>query len=253
MFRNYPWIRTTTVVALLAAGAAGCVHVEPQVEAAKGQVDHADAYLSGLVGVEKPPKAEMKKPSSSPQVEPPQPLGVEGLADREPAREPETAAGVPETAAGPSESVAGAPASAADQLALAANQGDADAQHALGTAYALSAQTQDDKDKALRWYRAAAQQGHMEAQFRLAEAYLNGNGVERDDREAVAWYRKAAENGHRESQFMLGHLHVLGKGVGRDPQEALRWFAAAAGQGHPLAEGRREIIDNQTSATRTLQ
>ena len=237
MNRHRTWIPTVTLAGLLAVGIVGCTSYEPQinagVDAAKGGIDRADAYLSRLLGVEKPANGGAPESLPTSQMEPPQALGADQYSV---ASEP-TATELDD---------------ARNQLVVLANKGDADAHYALATAYAIDGRSPEDKTEAVRWFRAAAEQGHAEAQFRMAEAYLNGIGIERDDQKAVEWYRKAAENGHRESQFMLGHLHVLGKGVGRDPQEALRWFSAAARQGHPLAGGRQEILDNQTSAARTL-
>ena len=53
--------------------------------------------------------------------------------------------------------------------------------------------TRDAAD-AVKWYRKA-EQGDRDAQFALGECYANGKGVEKDTAEAVKWYWKAASQG----------------------------------------------------------
>ena len=47
----------------------------------------------------------------------------------------------------------------------------------------------------MKWYRQAAEQGQANAQANLGSAYSAGRGVRQDDTEAVKWFKKAAENG----------------------------------------------------------
>lgn len=44
-------------------------------------------------------------------------------------------------------------------------------------------------------YRAAAEQGDAQAQFALGLSYFFGQGAEQSYPEAAKWYRKAAEQG----------------------------------------------------------
>jgi len=77
-----------------------------------------------------------------------------------------------------------------------AEQGDAEAQSALGIMYDLGEGVPEDDAEAVKWYRKAAEQGNGEAQHTLGIMYANGKGVPEDDVEAAKWYRKAAEQGH---------------------------------------------------------
>ena len=134
----------------------------------------------------------------------------------------------------------------------AAEQGDADAQAKLGSAYATGKGVDKDHREAVRWLRAAAEQGHARAQLILGSAYANGNGVTEDQREAVRWFRAAAEQGHAEAQYKLGDAYTNGEGVAKDYSEGARWYRAAAEQGH--AEAQYElawayVIDNGVTDT----
>ena len=56
------------------------------------------------------------------------------------------------------------------------------------------------------WYREAAEQGNADAQYALGRMYYNGEGVPRDEAEAVHWFRMAAELGHAEAQDQLARM-----------------------------------------------
>ena len=157
-----------------------------------------------------------------------------------------------------------------DELRLAAEQGDAYAQHTLGSLYAMGADVLGwDDAEAVRWFRLAAEQGYADAQFDLGQMYANGKGVPQDDAEAVRWYRLAAEQDASEqdknawfnnvdsalddddystyesemhslsimlAQLTLGRMYANGEGVPQDYAEAVRWFRLAAEQGYPDAQ-----------------
>ncbi|MBO7280959.1 MAG: sel1 repeat family protein [Bacteroidaceae bacterium] len=89
--------------------------------------------------------------------------------------------------------------------------------------------------EAVKHYKEAAEQGDAEAQNALGACYKNGEGVEKDHAEAAKWYRKAAEQGHALAQNSLGYCYLNGNGVEKDLEEAFKWFKEAAKQGHPLA------------------
>jgi TPR repeat protein len=111
----------------------------------------------------------------------------------------------------------------------AAAQGDANAQYALGRAYADSqgASPQDYK-QAVTYYKMAAAQGLVLAQAELGNLYAKGQGVAQDYTEAVNWYRKAANQGVAAAQEKLGELYLAGRGTAQDYAEAYFWFDLAA-------------------------
>ncbi|KAF9129859.1 hypothetical protein BG015_004088 [Linnemannia schmuckeri] len=122
---------------------------------------------------------------------------------------------------------------------------------------------QDFSAKDLRQTMVAANQGDMEAQIALGDRYKKGEGVTRDLKAAMGWYRKAAEGaqGHPRAQYNIGLLYLRtdsleqflklhdstsveydddsnqdgGDGViPKNRVRALEWFRKAADQG--LAE-----------------
>lgn len=112
-----------------------------------------------------------------------------------------------------------------------AEQGDAQAQNALGKLLLEGRTGRPDYTEAARWFRQAAEQGLPDAQFNLASLYEAGRGVPRDESGAVRWNRKAAEGGHAEAQYALALLYATGRGTPKDKPESVKWFRAAADQG----------------------
>ncbi|MFZ1415453.1 MAG: tetratricopeptide repeat protein [Defluviicoccus sp.] len=114
----------------------------------------------------------------------------------------------------------------------AAAQDDPDAQNALAVAHVQGYGVQRDMDEALRLWRRAAEQGQTLAQYNLGNALV----VTAQDRpqvaEGIAWLRRAADDGDAQAQFVLANLHYTGQGVARDAAEATRLWQMAAAQGH---------------------
>ena len=123
-----------------------------------------------------------------------------------------------------------------------AQQGDADAQHALGLMYANGKGVPHDWTEAVKWFRKAAEQGHADGQVYLGQSYHLGEGVPEDDTEAVKWWRRAAEQGHAEAQFLLGSMYYNGLGVPQDDVEAYAWYSVADENGDEDAIGEQEIV-----------
>jgi len=125
-------------------------------------------------------------------------------------------------------------------LHAVAEQGDAQAQHDLGSEYMSLSRSMPDakrwREAAVRWWRKAADKGNADAQISLGHAYWNGSGVVVDKREAVRWLRKAAGQGNADAQTSLGHAYWRGSGVVADEREAVRWFRRAAERGGANAQ-----------------
>ncbi len=129
----------------------------------------------------------------------------------------------------------------ADQAAIwyqkAAEQGNANAQSALGTLYNSGRLGEPDHAKALRWYQAAAKQGNPLAEYNIGYMHYAGHGLPRDDREALRWIGKAAAKGFDIAQTTLGRLLYDGHGlIQKNHPEAFRWFERAARQGNGEAQ-----------------
>ena len=120
----------------------------------------------------------------------------------------------------------------------AAEQGNADAQYALG-------QLLVDVEKSLQWYERASAQGHAGATSSIGQIYWYGSiDVKKDRAEAAKWYRKAAElykkaseQGDADAMEMLAFYYKDGKGVKMDKAEASKWFCKAVEQYRKAAQG----------------
>ncbi len=140
---------------------------------------------------------------------------------------------------------------------------------------------QQDKKLACEWFQRAADQGEPNAQYALGKAYEKGEGVIQDKKTACEWYQKAAlgggderawleerakkedsmaqmvlgalaakaqaefqdllkraATGDKEAQLSLVDVYSSGKGVVADMKVAREWLHRAAEQGHPIAQNR---------------
>ena len=76
-----------------------------------------------------------------------------------------------------------------------------------------------------------AEQGYADAQVNLGSAYSAGRGVKQDDFKAVKWFKKAAENGSENGQFKLGLSYLIGRGIQKDRTLAKEWLGKACDNG----------------------
>src|SRR5450432_3254426 len=109
-----------------------------------------------------------------------------------------------------------------------ANQGDANAQAALGTLYEKGEGVRQNGAKAIAWYRKAADQGNVIAQNNLGAMFAGGDGVQQDYAQAVTWLRKAADQGDAIAEDNLGLMYADGKGLPQDFAQAYALFNLSA-------------------------
>ena len=109
-----------------------------------------------------------------------------------------------------------------EQIRQAAEQGNAEAQNALGRAYDEGRGVAEDDREAVKWYRKAAKQGHIESQLYLGRAYARGYGVRKNYRKMRKWWLRAAEQGSAEAQGALGVVYDTSMGVRYNPREAVK-------------------------------
>jgi TPR repeat protein len=79
-----------------------------------------------------------------------------------------------------------------------------------------------------RLLRPLAEQGNAEAQDALGSMYVAGRGVPQDYGEAVKWFHRAADRGFADAQDALARMYVQGQGVPKDYVQAHMWFNLAA-------------------------
>jgi TPR repeat protein len=100
---------------------------------------------------------------------------------------------------------------------------------------------------AYEWYTKAANQGDAEAQCALGKILRTGRGsVSADYSMAREWYHRAAEQGLAKAQFNLGGMLCNGIGGPEDCAGALVWFRRAAQQGYPGATKHIQAIERTT-------
>ena len=140
----------------------------------------------------------------------------------------------------------------------AADQGNPDAQMALGDLYQFPGlETHDplppDSGEAFIWHARAvvtyldmAKGGDVHAEHELGDIYYNGWGKVRVDHEkAVFWYRKAAEQNDAGAQFALGWIYECGEGVPQDTTLAEEWYEKSARNGDTEAQ---DVLDSLQQA-----
>lgn len=130
-----------------------------------------------------------------------------------------------------------------------AEQGDRDAQFALGTLYQLGRGVEQSDALATRWFRRAAERGSVPAQYNLGNAYKHGRGVEADDAQAFQWWIKAAESGLAPAQFNVGTAYLYGRGVSQSDEQGIAWYEKAAANGHGGAQAALERLGRPARST----
>ena len=132
-----------------------------------------------------------------------------------------------------------------------ANQGNRDAQFAMGVLYYEGHGVNKNLDEALAWFRKAADSEHPTAMFNLGVAYWEGRGLSQSFAQAVDWWERAAESGDVASQYNLGLAYYRGKGAQKDLDQARNWLTQAAEKGHADAQRVLGIIDEKVAKSQT--
>jgi uncharacterized protein len=99
-----------------------------------------------------------------------------------------------------------------------------DAMYNLAVIYDNGIGVDQNKEKALHWYKLASDSNHKIAQFNLAWMFYNGEKIEKNNFEAFKYYSLSAEQGYAKAQFNLGNLLYAGEGVLKDYVLAYKWF-----------------------------
>ncbi len=108
-----------------------------------------------------------------------------------------------------------------------AQNGDPDAQCAVGERHWFGDLIDQDRSRAVQWYQLAAERGHTYAQCCLGYAYATGEGVRKDPAQAVRWYTMAAEHGDLCSLRGLAACYAQGFGVERNLKMAFEIMCKA--------------------------
>jgi TPR repeat protein len=82
----------------------------------------------------------------------------------------------------------------------------------------------------------SAHYGNVYAQYNLATQYRHGYQSQQDLQKAFRWYHKSAVKGYTPSQYELGLMFHYGKGVKQNHELARLWLTRASKKGHPQAQ-----------------
>ncbi len=80
--------------------------------------------------------------------------------------------------------------------------------------------TTSDRDSQLSKLKAAGENGDVEAQYALGLMYLYGEILDVDYQQAKIWYEKAAAQNDPRAQVKIGVMYANGLGVNQDYQLA---------------------------------
>ncbi|MFT4178561.1 MAG: hypothetical protein QM612_03745 [Thermomonas sp.] len=116
-------------------------------------------------------------------------------------------------------------------LQTAADQGDADAQNALGVRYAYGIGLAQNYQQAIHWYIKAAKQGDPRAQTNLGILAEDGLGMPKDHAAAARWYEMAVARNHAPAKWRLADLLRNGWGTATDYARAMKLYREEAETG----------------------
>ena len=134
-----------------------------------------------------------------------------------------------------------------------ADNGNINAQYALGVMHLRQEATDSSPAAAFSWFRKAASLGHATAMFNLGVAYWEGSGVAQDKSQALTLWEQSAEQGDSGAQFNLGLAYYIGEERALNLPEAARWISLAAEQNHPEAKRILKIISAEINRSPTLE
>jgi hypothetical protein len=130
-----------------------------------------------------------------------------------------------------------------------ADQGDADAQYALGIMHLKKEAQQSEDAIAFRYLVEAAKKQHVASMFNLGVAYWEGRGVSRQTEKALNWWEVAAQRDDAGAQYNLGLAYYIGEGRAQSTPKAIYWVQQAANNGHPQARALLVTMQDKSTAT----
>ena len=142
-------------------------------------------------------------------------------------------------------------------LRVAAEQGNPDAQLALGRIYEYREHTPLNHSEVVKWYTLAAEQGNPLAQWRIGLFHYAGYGeVPKHYRKARYWLERSARQGFAQAQGRLGWMFYTGEAGERDLVKAYAWMSLGAYGGDERSFGYKDRVKTAMTAeelTRALQ
>ena len=123
-----------------------------------------------------------------------------------------------------------------------AEQGNAEAQAALGKRYYNGEGVIEDATKGFQWSMKAANQGNVRGQYNVGFGYLSGSGTNYDSEKGIFWFEKAANKDLVLAQMALANFYLEGRIVNKNRSEAVKWLRKAAAAGEADAQSMLDVI-----------
>jgi uncharacterized protein len=113
-----------------------------------------------------------------------------------------------------------------------ANEGNAEAQWAIGSMYRWGYGVLKDYSKAAKWFEKSGNQSHARSSAQLASMYWWGEGFggkwsTKNAKTSFQWWKKAAEQGDIIAMYKVGLLYARGAVVPQNKSQAKKWFNLA--------------------------
>lgn len=151
---------------------------------------------------------------------------------------------------------------AATLLEEAANDGNTNAQKAIGLCYDKGHGVLCNPTKAFKWYMLAAKSGHGQAMCNVGIYLLScPETVPTDLEAAYSWFSKAVDAGNDSACAQLAECYENGVGVQTDLERAISLYELAMQRGYSRSSGipmiirdlRSRVLIESTLANQTLQ
>lgn len=113
----------------------------------------------------------------------------------------------------------------------------------IGKMHCYGLGTQQDYEKAFKWFLKSAEEGNRFAQYSLGNLYYYGNGTDKDLSQAFQWYMKSAKQGQPYASYSMAQMYDKGEYVSQSEENAQRYYKAAL-SGFLELESKDQADDN---------
>jgi len=96
-------------------------------------------------------------------------------------------------------------------LMKSAHYGNVTAQYTLATQYKQTSRTNQELQRAFKWYHKSARKGYSASQYQLALMFHYGSGVKQNFELARLWFTRASKKGHPQAQSILYRFYSAQK------------------------------------------
>ena len=120
----------------------------------------------------------------------------------------------------------------------AALNGNNSAQLKMADYYLYGRIVKKDVNEALRWFSMSDAEITDIDLLTIGNCFEEGDGINEDKEKAVEYYRKAAEKGNTTAQYKLGRCYEYGIGIGIDDTSAKLWYWKAS---HKNEDARKRL------------